>query len=220
METTPWMFGPGLSLLQGCTFVRHRSWPLQCKGSQLCSSVGLCSARVPNGWRCVFPCAPFAFLSVRSTAEVLPRGPRCCTSGCDFFGLSISRPLHLIHQMPPFTGVQGLPASQFLLHPLLHCYTLVRHRSWPLQCKGSQLCSSVGLCSARVPNGWRCVNVRMVVRPFSVGGCETGSVTFLTLMDLPGDLHPPLLCWCASVPPFPCRRLASFGAGLGFRCRR
>ena len=80
---------------------------------------------------------------------------------------------------------------------LLQGCTFVRHRSWPLQCKGSQLCSSVGLCSARVPNGWRCVNVRMVVRPFSVGGCETGSVTFLTLMDLPGDLHPP---YCVGLP--------------------
>ena len=40
----------------------------------------------------------------------------------DFSGLSISRPLHLIHQMPPRTGVQGLPASQFHMHPLLHCH--------------------------------------------------------------------------------------------------
>ena len=191
MESTPWVFGPGLPL-QGCTFVRHRSWPLQCKGSQLRSSVGLCSARVPNVWRRVkrerIPCAPFAFLLVRSfTAEDLPRGPRCCAaSGCDFPAypsavlciLSI-RCLHL-------PGSRGFPPPSFICT------------------------SSVGLCSARVPNGWSSGLARLA------GAKLVVSVYLLTLMDLPGDLHPP---YCVGMPVchrFPVVALPPVGLAWGF----
>ena len=79
----------------------------------------------------------------------------------EFSGLSISRPLHLIHQMPPRTGVQGLPASQFHMHPLLHC-------------------SGVGWSSGLA----RSAGVKLVVL------VSTRARTLLALVDLPGDFHP------------------------------
>ena len=108
-----------------------------CRDAHLCVIAAgldavLCSARVPS-------CAPL----LASAVQGFPTGggalnvrefparpsPFCwCASPqlvqvavVDSSGLSISRPLHLIHQMPPRTGVQGLPASQFHMHPLLHC---------------------------------------------------------------------------------------------------
>ena len=79
----------------------------------------------------------------------------------DFSGLSTSRPLHLIHQMPPRTGVQGLPASQFHMHPLLHC-------------------NGVGWSSGLA----RSAGVKLVVL------VSTRARTLLALVDLPGDFHP------------------------------